>query len=116
MVDTPYCQIISWPTFDLDVIPLFENKTKETIECRKPKTVAINRKDFNGIEIEKPFNKSLKCFARSIKRRDKSDERIVFTAEAELNLNEINYFKDVIAVKVNCSVDESESYFEGRDN
>ena len=92
-----------------DVIPLFKNMNESTIKCKKQNDITIIRKDFNGIAIENPLNKTMKCFARSIKRRDKSDDRIEFTHEVELNLTENCYFKDVIAVNIKCFINESKS-------
>ena len=108
-MQTKYCRINSWPLFMPDVIPLFKNMNESTIKCKKQNDIIIMRKDFNGIAIENRLNKTMKCFARSIERRDESDDRIDFTDEVELNLSENSYFKEVIAVNIKCFINQSKS-------
>ena len=51
----------------------------------------------------------MKCLAQSVRRNEESDNAIDFTPEVDINLNETHYFKDEIAVKINCDFEESDS-------
>ena len=72
--------------------------------------ISIERFNFNGIRITNDLNKTVKCFAKVIKRTERSDRKIHYLPEIELNIEEDNYFPNEIAVKVECDIKEGFDY------
>jgi hypothetical protein len=104
-VNTSKCQIINWPLFDEQVLPLFKNKSGLKIECKyKSKyDITVKRYNFTGIQIK---NKSiLKCFSSCISRSTTNDRKIYFSKPVEFN-NSVEYFPEEIAVKISCQTNK----------
>ena len=92
---------------DAEVRPLFENRTNDNIRCPDTQhNITIERHDFNGIKVTNPLNKEVKCFARALRRKDKKDNEIEFSWISELDITQVEYFPNDIAVQVNCTIAE----------
>ena len=107
LVNTTNCRILRWPVLGAEVRPLFENRTNGTIRCADNQhNITIERHDLNGIKVTNPFNKEMKCFARALRRKTKNDNEIEFSWISELDITQVEYFPNDIAVQVNCTIAE----------
>ena len=83
------------------------------INCNYPKNrhnISIERFNFNGIRITNDLNKTVKCLAKVIRKTEKIDTKIYFLPEIELSVEEVNYFPNEIAVKIECHIKEGFDY------
>jgi hypothetical protein len=109
LVNTSGCQIVDWPTIDVNVLPLYANMSKRSIVCEAkslPGYVEIERFDLNGILVRNPLNMSVHCTARGVRRSLHSDDKIFFASPTTtLVCDVVAYFPAETAVRVDCTVE-----------
>ncbi|CAG2162860.1 unnamed protein product [Oppiella nova] len=107
LVNTTKCQIIRWPLFDEQVMPLYINYTAYRLNCptEMQNWISIDRFNMTGVIIHNLSpHTPVQCFANSIKRRTYDDTTVDYMAPVPIHVDSVHYFIDTSDVKITCNV------------
>ncbi|CAG2166375.1 unnamed protein product [Oppiella nova] len=82
LVNTSRCQIVRWPTFDEQVVPLYRNKSNERIHCKTDdhfRDVTIERYNFTGVRVVNKSGKPMNCSYSIVSRRSGTDDYVHYS-------------------------------------